>query len=438
MRTALVAGAAVLTLVMGGGAHASDPPTRSSLLAFVESVALAIEQRARDEGVAGNVRMEVTGARGVDPRKAEREFGARLFSRLRDGGVVLPVSSAPLRATLVLSQEHARVWAICVFEGGKLPGTSTVAVSAPVDRELEVALGAGSRRPGQRRWAKERLGTVPGGVLDAVLLDVDGDLADDIVLLSVDGLRAYRYAPGDARPELIGGPWRLPDKRTWPRVRTGWMAATKDGKLWVATSAGHAKLFDPRERRWAPPPQRGVPVRQPLTRRGTGERMIVLGGRFGSPDLVPPAASSQGRVLAGPNLPALVRDVARYPGRENTWVWIDADGRLGGHVRAERPVLLPTPERAGDRLLLVDLDNDGPSELVTSAATPPGEPDEITIWQLDPGLSSITVLLRTALSGGAVVAMADGELDFDGNADVLVVEEGAGEEAVLWRLERAP
>ena len=77
--------------------------------------------------------------------------------RLQDGAVLVPVSRAPLRATLVLSQEQAHVWAICVFEGGKLPGTSTVAVSAPVDRELEVALGAGARRSGQRRWAKERL-----------------------------------------------------------------------------------------------------------------------------------------------------------------------------------------------------------------------------------------------------------------------------------------
>ena len=73
------------------------------------------------------------------------------------------------------------MWAVCVFEGGKLPGSSTVAVSAAVDRELEVALGAAGARTGGRRWAKERLGTVPAGVLDAVLLDVDGDIADDVL-----------------------------------------------------------------------------------------------------------------------------------------------------------------------------------------------------------------------------------------------------------------
>jgi hypothetical protein len=330
------------------------------------------------------------------------------------------------------------VWAVCVLEGGTLPAPSTVAVSAPIDRELEVALGAAGARPGQSRWVKQRLGTVPAGVLDVVLLDVDGDIADDIALLSVDGVRLYRYASGDARPELLGGPYALPGKRAWPRVRTGWMAESRDGKLWLATSAGHVALFDPRSRKFSPAPQRGVPLRQPRARSGTGRRLVLLGGRFGSPDLVAPATTGEGDAVINANLPALVRDAVRYPARDDLWIWVDSEGRLGGHVRPERPIFLPTPERTGDRVLLVDLDNDGEAELVTSAATPPGETDELTIWTLDPTLTALTVLYRTALSGGGVVAMADGELDFDGHADVLLVEEGASPVAVLWRMELAP
>lgn len=409
---------------------------KSSLLTFVEAVAAALEGRARVEKVTGPVRLDVTGARGVDPKKAEREFGARLLRRLRDGNILVPVARADLRARVVVSQEGGHVWAVTVFEGGALPAPSAVAISADIDRELEVAFGAGAR-PGQSRWVKERLGTAPAGVLDAVLLDVDGDLADDIALLSIDGLRLYRYAPGDSRPELLGGPYALPGDRRWPRVAAGWLAATAEGKLWLATSAGHTAVFDPRGRRFESTPERGVPVRQPSSSL-PGEPLLLLGGRFGSPVLTTPALSSTGEALSGVTAPSGVRDLLAYPGREGVWLWVDTDGRLGGHLADQTALLLPTPDRAGDRILVADLDGDGEGELVTSAATPPGDGDEVTIYGIEPSLERLTVLFRAALSGGGIVAMAEGELDFDGYPDVLVVEEGVGKEAVLWRLELAP
>lgn len=413
-----------------------DEPA-SSLLRFVGDVARALEERAKAERVTGQVRLDVTGARGVDPKKAEREFGARLERRLRDGGSLLPVARADLKARVVVSQEGGRVWAVTVLEGGALPAPSAVAVSAQIDRELEVALGAGAR-PGQSRWIKERLGTAPAGVLDAVLIDLDGDLADDIALLGIDGLRLYRYAPGDSRPELVGGPYRLPGERRWPRVPAGWLAATDDGKLWLATSAGHTALFDLRARRFENAPERGVPVRQPSSRASEGAPLILLGGRFGSPVLTTPALSPSGEALQGLSAPSNVRDLVAYPGRDGVWLWVDGEGRLGAYGADRKPALLPTEDRAGDRILLADLDGDGEEELVTSAATPPGDGDEVTIYGVDPGLKRLSVLFRAALSGGGIVALAEGELDFDGYPDVLVVEEGAGKEAVLWRLELAP
>ena len=51
--------------------------------------------------VYGTLRLDVTGARGVDPKKAEREFGARLQRRLREQGSLVPVAKADLRARVV-------------------------------------------------------------------------------------------------------------------------------------------------------------------------------------------------------------------------------------------------------------------------------------------------------------------------------------------------
>ena len=166
--------------------------------------------------------------------------------------------------------------------------------------------------------------------------------------------------------------------------------------------------------------------------------LVLLGGRHGSPLLTTPATTTEGVVVGGSSSPSLVRDALQSPAQEGAWVWIDADGRLGAHGPGQSPFFLPVPDRVGDRFLMVDLDGDGERELVTSAATAPGEGDEVTIYALDAGLESATVLFRATLSGGSIVALAEGELDFDGSPDVLIIEETAGREAVLWRLELAP
>jgi hypothetical protein len=438
--------ALAFALALGGYAqHGSAQETpasiavpRSSLLSFVDEVAATVEARAKTEGVSGPVRLDVDGARGIDARKAEREFGARLRRRLRDGATVVPVSRAPVRVRIVLSQEGGRVWAVGTMEGGRLPGPLAFAVSAPIDRELEVALGAGAR-PGQSRWLKERLGTVPAGVLDLVLVDVNDDVADDIAVLSVDGIRLYRYAPGDSRPELLSGPHALPGERAWPRVLSGWMSATKEGELWFATSAGHSALFDPKKRAFKAAPQQGVPLRQPTSSRKPQEPLLLLSARrFEAPLLALPAASMDGKAVQTAGLPPTVRDLVHIPASEGTWLWIDQDGFLGGRLPARPPQMFNPPLRLGDRFLFVDLDTDGQGDLVTTAPTMPGEADEITIFGVDPSLEGLRVIFRTPLSGGAAVALATGELDYDGYPDVLVVEEGAGAEAVLWRLELAP
>ena len=137
----------------------------------------------------------------------------------------------------------------------------------------------------------------------------------------------------------------------------------------------------------------------------------------------------------GDGLPERVRDLARLPGTLPGWLWVTPDGALAGRSNDGGAASLPEG-RFGDRIVVADLDGDRQPDLVTSDATGPTEPDRVTIHRLEAGLAGHGVLFRAAVNGGAVVAMAAGDLDFDGRTDLLVIEEGPGEAAVLWRVER--
>lgn len=418
-------------------ASSGRPVFRSSLVDLVEAVAAALESRAAEEGVSGSVQLETTTGRGLDAQRTERVFTNRLRRRLRERGLLVPVGAADLQARVVLSLEGSRLWAVGLLEGGALPGPASLAVSQPMDRELETLFGMVAGQ-GRTRWVLERLGPIPTGVLDVALHDVDDDLVDDIVVLSVDGIRAFRYSPGDSRPEPIGEVVSLPGKRRWPRTVLGWMAGDRSGKLWVATSAGHRFVYEPKTGRVGEPTVEGVPLRQVLQgAQDRGPPMVFVRGWYGSPTLAQPVTSLDKRSIDPAGFPPFVRDVQRWPGRP-IWAWVDEAGRVGAFQEGQRPRILTGIERSGDRIVLADLDGDGEGELTTSAARSPGEGDQLTLYRIDEKLSRQTVAYRSRLSGGDIVAMAVGDLDLDERPDLLVVEEPGGGEAVVWRLEYAP
>ncbi len=404
-----------------GFGAAGDAFYDSSLLSLVDQVARALEARV-SESDSTRVELEVRGGRGVADRKAARVFRPRLERRLADRGSV-SVGRGGVKATLELSIEGPTLWVVGVLEGGGLPGASAVAVRISVDRELETVLGASSARTGQARWVMERLGTVPAGVLDADLLDVDRDGADEVVLLSVDGVRTLQLAPGDPRPKLLGGPWPLPGGGSWPRLVAGWVAA-EGRSVQVATTAGHSARLDPVRGTWKAQAETGVPLKQPPD---PAHEAVLRVPRIGR------GVDLDGSLLAQ-EIPAGVRDAIRFPGLDDCWLWVDSSGFLGAWLPTVGETTLPEG-RFGDRIVVADLDANGQVDLVTSDASAPGEPDQVTIHRIASDLTEHGVLFRSSLGGGSVVALAAGDLDFDGNLDLVVVEEGVGPEALLWRIE---
>jgi hypothetical protein len=327
---------------------------------------------------------------------------------------------------VTISLEGARVWAVGLL--GPDSDRAAFAVSWPVDRELETLLGAGASGVGSARWRLERLGTVPAGVLDVLLTDLDQDGSDDIALLSVDGLRTFRFDGGDARPAALGGPFMLPT-RVWPRTLAGRIGEDTAGLL-VGTTAGHELRVDPASGAPSGIDRGGVPLRQ------NGD--VVLPSTLwaswadGGPDLRVPREALEG----APDrleLPERVRDVARSA-HGDEWVWVHPDGSLGGFAGGAAWHL--PEERVGDRIVLAELEGGGRAELVTTAAAPFGEPDQLTIHRLEGNPPRLSVLFRRTLAG-SVRALDLGDLDFDGRPDLLFIEESSSDEAVIWRLERS-
>lgn len=410
---------------------------RSSLHDFVNAVAATLEDRVRTESSPGGIQLELSHGRGIDRRKVEREFGVRLRNRLRAAGRLIPSAHAPLHAKLVLSDEQGRVWAVGVLEGGGFAAPLTFAESAPIDRELEMALGATQAR-GRRSWGIERLGTFPAGVLDIIVRPIRGDRLPELVVLFVDGLRLYRYAPGDARPTLVGEPIPFPESRSWPRVVGGHLAEGGPDEVLLSTSAGHFWQYSLTTGEWKKAGRPAVPVKQSRTVDGERVDVVWAKARAGTSLLYPPVLTRGGERVDGPATRGPWRELLAWPSEGGGWFWIDAEGVAQWSEANGRQPAFALSDRVGDRAVLVDLDGDRNVELITSSTSAPGESDLLTIYRVEQRREVASIVYRTPLSGGSITGMAEGDLDFDDIPDVVIVEEVSLSESVVWRLEYAP
>lgn len=408
----------LLLLALASPAGAQEP-AGSSLAAWLDAFSTRLEAVA--DGPRDGLTLTLTAGRGVDPRRVDKVLLPHLQRRLTDAAVVGPLlRDATHQLSISVSLEGDRVWAVGMLSGGALPAPVALAQDWPVDRELEALLGTRPARPGQGRWSMERLGTLPPGVLDLLLRDLDGDGGDDLVLLCVDGLRTYLWSDLEGRPVQDAGPVTLP-ARPWNRAPRGWLAWDGDAVA-LATSAGHRvraalplDALTPSPSAESPP----LPLRQP----DDPSRASLAWGRpaSGATVVVDEAPSASG-----------VRALQRWPGRDDAWLWVDGDGLLRGVGPAGDPTF--PVRRVGDQLVLAELDGRAGPELVTTEASPPGNPDRIRIHSLTPELDRLTVLFEGALDG-SVVAMDAGDVDFDGLGDLLFVEQTEGR-PVLWIVRR--
>jgi hypothetical protein len=419
------------------GARASGDAARGSVQGLADDVASAVAVRAAAEGLAGGARIVLDEVRGLDPARVR----AALMPRLRKAltGPIMANDAGPLTLTLALSEEQGHLWAVVVLDGRRLSSPSTIVVRHAIDRELEAALGAASRRTAGR-LVLERVAPLPPPasgenrrcpVLDAALVDIDGDPANELAVLSRCGVTVYRV--GDDVTAL--SPTIALPKQLWPRVALGWLtvAGTADAGpiVWASTSAGHSVFVDVRGGRVVDAPPDRVPLRGVMGKDGPH----ALHWRLGSPSLELPLLTPGGVDVLVPGLPARVRDLARLPG--DAWLFVADDGTLA--VRDESgEVTAVSPERCGDRALVLDLDGDNDLELVTTSASSPGEPDQLVVRRLSPGYDGSTVVLKSPLGGGSIAALASGHADFDQRTDVLLIEELADGDHVVWQLEHAP
>lgn len=391
----------------------------SSLLSWIDAFGDAAEARLADAG-DGAVHLIIGAGRGVDERKARQVAGPHLVERLRAGGRTVSRDRGALTLTVTFSLEGDSVWAVGLLEGGELAAPVAVARAWPVDRELETVLGARSVRAGQGRWTMDRLGTLPAGVLDLQLMDLDGDGGEDLVVLSVDGVRSFAWSGLAGRPVPLGGPFPLGEPGSWPRLPLGWLAVD-GGELLVATSAGQRVRLDPSSGETRPS-DGPIAISQPVD----ASRDPFVSVRWPGP------GPGLQLLLPVPGAPTTVRDIARWPGRDDAWLWVDDAGLLGG-LGVDGPATFGAT-RVGDRILLDDLDGDGGPELVTTSASAPGAPDRVRIHRVQPDLAALPVVFDGPV-GGSIVAAAAGDLDFDGRRELLLIEQTDGD-AVLWLVAR--
>lgn len=416
---------------------AAPKKTPSSVQAFVDDVAAALQDRATRERIAGGIRIVLAEVRGLDPKKTRAALPPRIKKALV-GGPLVAAESAPLTATVAISAERGYLWAVVVIDGPAGVAPSTVVVRRSLDRELEVALGTVSRLlPG--RYALQRVASLPTSargarpcpLLDAALVDVEGDALDELAVLTVCDVSVY--AVDDGGVSVVAGPVALPARR-WPRVTLGWLASwthTNGGpRLWLATSAGHSLMLDLGTGQFGEAPAERIPLRGVAGPDGP----FALHWRLGSPVLSFPLVTPGGVDVVVPGLPARVRDLARVPGTDG-WVFVSDDGALMGRDGGGGPL---APERVGDRVLVVDLDSDGDIEVLTTTSASPGEPDQLVVRRLDSTKDGSRVVLRSSLGGGSVAAFSAGRLDDDRRIDVVVVEESVEGDVSVWRLEHSP
>lgn len=323
-----------------------------------------------------------------------------------------------------------------------------------VDAEINFLLG--KRRGLDSRptnWAIQRF-ALGGGerILAAATGDIDGDGQHELVLLTLRSIRVYRWEQNRFRFIAPKIPLDTQDlRRRVSRHPFGnLLLADIDGDKIPEIIAGTSEHKNGWVFRWRS--TGATPVtdkeKQPLTfagiplARGPGTRLI-----FATPHSRKPLYDKTHFWDFSRNATRLYPISRRYfsfvrriikTARHQTL--------LSGMVDAHNTLLLfrggPAQKvwqkvrNVGIAFTITDLDDDGIPELVTTSARFPGERDNLTVWQL--GKEKITQLFQSKYRLDPVIAVTSGDVDNDGQIEVLFVTISPSGTSHLHLLRRVP
>ncbi|MEE2828851.1 MAG: hypothetical protein VX498_06665 [Myxococcota bacterium] len=411
----------------------------SSYTAWIDAVTEQVFHRKTDEEVR-LLRVQVEAGRGVNPDGAqsfERRLNYELSRRPRGVG-------PSAEASITLSIDRGDFWAIgsIQVEGRDRTG---LAVSCPIDHELDRLLGLNRVEDSRSEWSVERLGALNAeiSVLDVLLMDLNNDDLPEILLLTRKGPMSYRLSRrpkhrpehnADSREELklldhfpLITAWRG-EPPQWPRFPAGWLAAAESpGTVLIGTTGGKPLLWDVLNKSLTEVEGRGVPLRTLEEEYGESRSRLLL-------ELDGEGASLRrsGRLAKHEEVPQLIRDAAPVPNKRDAWIFVSDEGELGVAGWPEAESALPAGTW-GDRILVAPLQRQDLPHLVTSSSAGPDSPDALTIHRIVSGKGPRQLFHHPFR--GSIVGLAHGDIDFDGTPDLLVVEQAPGSPAILWRVE---
>jgi len=375
----------------------------------VDGLADALAERAGDRLRGADVAVAVS----APWPKLASDLGALLMARARAAGarsvsreaagatrlltVELALDGNKLRASGALSSLPSPLW------GGEAETLAHLWAEVPLDDELKAYLP----KPGPAAgWQARAISLGDLEVLAIAAGDTDGDGRAEVVALTARELTAFRIDGERAlerwRVALVGRPAAIR-----PRAEVG--AVTVENGAVLARASGFA---DGVKRGRTVEAVRGFPL------PGVGACELSPGVDWftncaaGLPERFWTAAGLQRRGAKGPTLAAI------EPGATGT-LWLrEPDGA---------PLEL---KGAGAQLALASLERG--DVVAVSEPVQPGESDAVVVRALAPGLPVVHRLDRL---GGSVRALAAGDLDGDGTAELLAaVRDDAARKTTLWVL----
>ena len=321
-------------------------------------------------------------------------------------------------------------------EGGGGPGAVWRAVAAAFD------VASAEREPPPRppvavpvKWKARRVASLDLGapLLALAAGDLDGDRRAEIVALTERHVVVLRPA-GRGLGEVARAPLPADPASIRPRDAVGTLVVAGGEILARASTRGRGArwaLAGKALRELGPLP--AFPLCADVSAELAPGRNYFGGGGADAKELLPAFYTARCRDGVVDRVGRAMRAQATV--ETGGGVAIAIETRCGARdpaCTARRDVRL---EGAGVAIELDDVDRDGTIELIVSGAGAPGDADAVAVWNIGEAGIAKKPVFRRGFSGG-VVGLGSGDIDGDGDSDVLAAVRLAGARKVdLWVLD---